>query len=56
MQFVGKLGNRLDYGAVKASPGNEKMEVTAIERVAWEICSFKAERNMILVGFLKISL
>lgn len=53
---MGKLGNRLDYGEVKALPGNEKMAVTATEQVAWEICSLKAERNMILAGFLKIRL
>jgi hypothetical protein len=36
--------------------GNEKLEVTALEQVTWELCSFKAQRNMVLAGFLKTSL
>lgn len=34
------------YREVRALPGNEKMEVTATEQAAWEICSLKAKKEM----------
>lgn len=51
-----KLGSRLDYKEGKEVTGSEKMEVTAIEHLLERYVLLKKKRNMILAGFLKISL